>query len=110
MHTHFFGERFCLKPVVCDLNSSVFPLFQTTRLKDLVWCRDASLRFAALLPVKNTPLSSLLKTERAREKKKKEPKTNLRKTKPQKQTKPRRRGWRQRREDEVKGEDEGHVI
>lgn len=44
MHTHSFGERFCLKPVVCDLNSSVFPLFQTTRLKDLVWCRDASLR------------------------------------------------------------------
>lgn len=98
-----------MKPVVCNRNSSVFPLFQTTRLKDLVWCRDASLRFAALLPIKNTPLSSLLKTVRAREEKK-EPKTNQRKTKPQKQTKPRRRGWRQRREDEVKGEDEGHVI
>lgn len=97
-----------MKPVVCDLNSSVFPLFQTTRLKDLVWCRDASLRSFASRKEHSTLQSP--KDRVSTRKKEKEPKTNRRKTKPQKQTKPRRRGWRQRREDEVKGEDEGHVI
>lgn len=30
IHTHFRGERFCLKPVVYVLDSSVFSLFSTT--------------------------------------------------------------------------------